>query len=245
MKLATKYQVDGLRQRVVDIVEESWPRSFEEWIRFRGEFSALRQAFISTSDGLVNGRRFLDSVPEPAAAIRLARDFDVPSILPFAFYTLAGITSDQQYEWDKLQRDDNSERLSVHVRAARWRLLDASDLLAVIRGREELASWMDLPVARLWTDAYTLQKLLDAAAGRCSGFSRSCRDKVSVVLEKWKKVIYVHNDGCPDPLGILETLRDEHPAWNLCPHCTNELVKHIRDKQRIILNRLNGMLGLQ
>ena len=78
--------------------------------------------------------------PEPAAAIRFARDFDVPSILPFAFYVLAGIS--QYKDWDEDRKDDVGRPIITASlgRTARWKLLDAVDYRTLVKCREALTS---------------------------------------------------------------------------------------------------------
>lgn len=98
LRLATKYQVDALRSRIVRHFEADWPRTLAEWDRLESEIDSMMEEHqdeknledFNQVDGL-----FLDErLPEPAAAIRLAIEFGIPSILPAAFYTLARTTPD-------------------------------------------------------------------------------------------------------------------------------------------------------
>lgn len=72
LKLAKKYQVDSLYQRIVSHLQKDWPTT------------------LSDLDNIGDGdRAAIFSNPMKAAeAIDLARSCDVPSILPMAFYVL-------------------------------------------------------------------------------------------------------------------------------------------------------------
>ncbi|KIP07179.1 hypothetical protein PHLGIDRAFT_45454, partial [Phlebiopsis gigantea 11061_1 CR5-6] len=77
MRLATKYQIDTIRRRVIEILDDSWPQTYDQWLRFQSQISAMTEIRDGSKDRLVGGKRFEDCIPEPAAAIRFARDFDV------------------------------------------------------------------------------------------------------------------------------------------------------------------------
>ena len=246
IKLATNYQIDALRQRVINVIEDCWPRPFEEWIRFNTEISVLRKVRLSSDDALVGGKAFVDHVPEPASAIRLARDFDIPSILPFAYYTLAGFHSG--LPWYQSNQDNQWNFLRARVlRAARWQLLDANDLLLLIRDREELIASMK-SIAQLWGGGCRADLVLFAAVERCreSRPQSTCREKKELVREKWKEAIssYIQNVRNPDPLGMLEKMYDSHLSWCLCQHCAERIMKHIRREQRGIWNQLDRIFKL-
>ena len=141
MKIATKYQVESVRERVVTLMHDSWPQSFEQWLSIHFELARIKGQHKKANGGPVGGNYLHQRIPEPCAAIRFARDYDIPSILPAAFYCLSGIPSNCNWE-DPLKRTNNRER-------ARWGLLDAFDLRRLVRLREVLASAIDF-----FTDEY-------------------------------------------------------------------------------------------
>ena len=90
--------MDSFRSRIVRHFEADWPRTLAEWDRLEAEIDYMMEEHQDDKNedyyGRVDGL-FLDQrLPEPAAAIRLALEFGIPSILPAAFYTLAQTTPD-------------------------------------------------------------------------------------------------------------------------------------------------------
>ncbi|KII89405.1 hypothetical protein PLICRDRAFT_53836 [Plicaturopsis crispa FD-325 SS-3] len=88
LKLATKYQADTLREWMVTVLERDWPSTLDEW-------DALSQP------------RHKSAVPlDPAQVICIARESNVPSILPLAFYMLSELASSRWTEYPDLTRQD-------------------------------------------------------------------------------------------------------------------------------------------
>ena len=84
----------------------------------------------------MDGLYFCDRVPEPASAIRIARLYDVPKILPAAYYDLYCI-EDIDRDWDDYQgRPLASYRiadLKSGRRIARWSQMDLVDMKRLLR----------------------------------------------------------------------------------------------------------------
>ncbi|TFK48999.1 hypothetical protein OE88DRAFT_451274 [Heliocybe sulcata] len=137
MHMATKYIISSIRARIVASLEKQWPRTLQEWIAHEARKRFLYEEWVRRDD---EGRFYDDLVPEPASAIRFARDFDVPSILPAAFYDLLLI--DPKNDWDTCRRrgpaQEPSSPLKDGDRTARWDLLSALDFRALMAGREKL-----------------------------------------------------------------------------------------------------------
>ncbi|GJE96816.1 hypothetical protein PsYK624_130220 [Phanerochaete sordida] len=130
MKLARKYEVESVRARIIRRMEADWPQDVLEWLRLIGDIkrrTELRTMLCRT--GTSSDPEPDAFVPEPASAVRFAREFDVPSILPAAFYTLA--LADIQQDWDET-------RVSRPFAAAQWRLLDQEDTMRLFRGKSKL-----------------------------------------------------------------------------------------------------------
>ncbi|GJE96790.1 BTB domain-containing protein [Phanerochaete sordida] len=130
MRLARKYDVDAVRTRIVQRLEADWPKDVIEWLRLCADVrkrTELRDAIDRMYVGAPSPEP-APFVPEPASAVRFAREFDVPSILPAAFYALA--LTDVRADWDA-----PGARRSELFAAARWTLLDATDVLRVARGK--------------------------------------------------------------------------------------------------------------
>ena len=142
MKLASKYEMDVLRKRIVALVEDTWPCSFKQWLLFRAQINVIRDTYMAADRRLIYGKDFSESVPEPAAAVRIARDFDIPSVLPCAYYTLACISFD--HDWDRNEWRESP--LALGLAFARWRMVDWVDMGRILRGRRELIRIMSLNI---------------------------------------------------------------------------------------------------
>lgn len=92
--MANKYQVDFIRQKIVARLESDWPQTISAWERLESEISTMGDQEIALGySGSPSRPLTLDNaLPEPASAIRLARDCNIPSILPAAFYHLSRLS---------------------------------------------------------------------------------------------------------------------------------------------------------
>ncbi|KIP05782.1 hypothetical protein PHLGIDRAFT_44007, partial [Phlebiopsis gigantea 11061_1 CR5-6] len=136
LKLASKYQVDAVRSRIVQCLEEDWPTTPLAWLRLCHDEKLYNDGFTRYHT-LGSGEYAEDKFPEPASAIRLARDFDIPSILPAAYLKL--LYADPTLDWDAIRKEPETP-CGRMVRSARWRLLDQTDLLRLAQGRSRLVS---------------------------------------------------------------------------------------------------------
>ncbi|EKM60373.1 uncharacterized protein PHACADRAFT_246254 [Phanerochaete carnosa HHB-10118-sp] len=128
MKLARKYEVDSVCARIIRRLEADWPQDAVEWLRVSADINKrveLSGMFSGSAPGAEDSEAL---IPEPASAICFAREFDVPSILPAAFYMLA--LTDVQRDWDNVEHRPSG--------AARWSLLDQQDMLRLFRGKASL-----------------------------------------------------------------------------------------------------------
>lgn len=236
MRLATKYQIETVRKRVVEILHDSWPRTYEQWRRFESEISVVREIHGDRLDHLVDGKSFDERIPEPAAAIRFARDFDVPSILPFAFYTLAGIS--QSNDWDVARKADSRKRslaAAVMERTARWSHLDIVDYRTFVKCREALT----MDIFSIIEKFGRLEKVLANTLGEyCVGHAESaCHARVGVVFDAWhshgplEEEDKINAAKLPDPLGLLEDLGNTSSTWQACWGCRDGMREYIKDTQ--------------
>ena len=80
-------------------------------------------------------------LPEPASAIRLARECDIPHILPAAFYHLSRLSIYDDWAEARQCLDIHSSRyegLDLGRRTAKWSLLTANDFISLPKGRAKL-----------------------------------------------------------------------------------------------------------
>ncbi|EKM55077.1 uncharacterized protein PHACADRAFT_78567, partial [Phanerochaete carnosa HHB-10118-sp] len=118
-KIARKYGMDDITAVIVEHIQEQWPRSLEEW---DASFATWR---TNSKTAATRG-----DVPEPVSAIKFALEFDVPSILPAAFYMLS-----VQDFGDTTTASPGAESMPS---MARWDLTDHAMLLKLICGRDKV-----------------------------------------------------------------------------------------------------------
>lgn len=225
--MANKYQVDSVRKRVVEIMEDSWPRTFAQWLRQNAELKLLQVLHRAAPSGILDGKFFEDCVPEPASAVRIAEDYDIPAILPYAYYRLAATSL--KHDLNKLSVVDPVV-VSSSYRGAKWEILQSRELTRVMYGREALVECLgSLQSAFADVTAVTTQY-----SGRCNQVA-ACVENGANIVSMWRNTIFrdifftaSHN---PDPLHVLERLVETMPQWKLCPLCSSFLLQSIRRRQ--------------
>ena len=75
---------------ILSLLECDWPQSLRQWDNLEDEIAMLESSWMNQSPP--PSIHLDDCLPEPAAAIRLARECDVPNILPAAFYHLSRLS---------------------------------------------------------------------------------------------------------------------------------------------------------
>lgn len=85
--MASKYELGEVRKRIVSSIEAQWPSTLGEWDLKDALLQMTQQKDkLNVSDLPKDvGALFTD----PAVAISLARDFDIPNILTSAYYELS------------------------------------------------------------------------------------------------------------------------------------------------------------
>ena len=201
MKLATKYQFGAVCKRIADALADNWPRTFADWLRFDSEAAALEPKYHYDEQHSA-AKRLDDCIPEPASAIRFARDFDVPSILPFAFYTLATIHPDG--DWDAKRQNVPDIQQQPDVRSARCGLLRVDDYSQLLRGKDMLARCI-LDIVERYDNAKAPWDMIDCKR------KRQCIAMYELLSNDWRNDVlsgasHLVCTGIPDPLQILEEL---------------------------------------
>ncbi|KAL4250905.1 hypothetical protein ABKN59_005235 [Abortiporus biennis] len=118
-----------------------------------------------------------ESFPEPGSAIRFAIDYDCPSIIPAAAYTLTRISFNSDWEHRNEGVDGmhshNDGRYPYTQQAARWHLLTAEEILQFCRGREMIIEFWD-DLCSEFSDFITDQKVSRYCVRRDNPSSRTC-----------------------------------------------------------------------
>ncbi|TBU38428.1 hypothetical protein BD309DRAFT_971950 [Dichomitus squalens] len=228
LKLAMKYECDALRRRLTASLEADWPQTLAQWDARRAEAVILRSEHSLQLTGKVDGLYLDDRLPEPASAIRIASDYGIPSILPAAFYTLALLSTDA--DWDEC-RANPGKHLRFGARTARWRLLDKRDLMRLVHGQKLLAAH----TRAIGTDIFGL---------RCQRGVKGCTKARG---DCWKYFQENAPNSMDDPLDILhdcmrlDTLFSELP----CAACTADIIVMAEKKRRELWRSLPAVFNLQ
>ena len=200
--------METLRKRIVLHLEGDWPQSLWQWDSLELE---IREMMINCYEG----GPFDCYLPEPASAIRLGRDCNVPSILPSAFYHLSRISV--YHELHKIRPGGRRatcfyyDYTCDHQRSADWNLLSSSDYICLLRGKAGLA----LASRELFKQANHTQ--LHPTEGACP-LSRD----ISLLLEI-REVCRASDD-------ILEASRDEMQRNSFGDHVCSNCTRYIREE---------------
>ncbi|KAI0783321.1 hypothetical protein C8Q75DRAFT_441707 [Abortiporus biennis] len=230
LKLAIKYECEAIRSRIVENLEADWPQTLAQWDARCNETVIVRSEHAQQNTGKINGLYLDDRLPEPASAIRIASDYSIPSILPPAFYQLALLSTDA--DWDKYRANLRGEgrHLRFGARTARWSLLDKRDLMRLVHGQKLLA-------------AYTRGIGTDIFNPRCPRNTKGCSTARS---DCWKYFQENAPNSMDDPLDVLhdcmrlETLFDEMP----CATCLADISIMAEKKRRELWRSLPAFFNL-
>ncbi|KAI0785333.1 hypothetical protein BC629DRAFT_1516332 [Irpex lacteus] len=187
LKLSIKYECEALRTRLTESLEADWPQTLAQFDARRQEAIIARSEHSLRQNGKINGLYLDDRLPEPASAIRIASDFDIPSILPAAFYHLASISTDADWDAYRANQTIEGKHLRFGARTARWSLLDKRDLMRLVHGQKLLA-------------AYTRSIGTDIFGMRCPRNAKGCSTARS---DCWKYLQENAPVSMDDPLDIL------------------------------------------
>ncbi|OAX44698.1 hypothetical protein K503DRAFT_678322, partial [Rhizopogon vinicolor AM-OR11-026] len=162
--LSQKYFVRVLQKLLRARFRADWPSTLQEWDKLMEQYDGLSESTVPQHDA---ASQFVDNrMLEPASAIRLAREANLPEILPAAFYMLSTISPFMDF--DSLRSGspptltDSEGNVLVWLpgeRTARWGLLAPSDMMCLMRGKHYLTEFA--------------QKI-DQEAGRCLCDTNHC-----------------------------------------------------------------------
>ncbi|KIP05783.1 hypothetical protein PHLGIDRAFT_486230 [Phlebiopsis gigantea 11061_1 CR5-6] len=249
LKLIAKYEVDHLRDRLIRHIEADWPKSPTEWIimyRIRQTYTDVNQFHGELGKNVP----LENSFPEPASAIRLARECGIPSILPAAFLELVGI--DRGKDWDDLREDDDN--LSFDTRSARWSLLSILDSQRLEVGKKKLVEYCaDLrgPVLTVPADIcrgdfldcqaeLTFRKRQPGHSGGAGKEQNSFLLGRTAVREEWPQ----QPSERLNPMIILQAMDDTLRDWDLCTECCKRVRQNIAHKMQECWAELPDLFNL-
>ncbi|KAF8121129.1 hypothetical protein EV363DRAFT_1366668 [Boletus edulis] len=131
LDLSRKYGITRMYAQIMRHLESDWPQTLNDWDKLERDITETKNSDADRID---------DHSPEPAAAIKLAHRFDIPSILPAAFYHLSRLSI--QDDWDKTHADPSISIRNPTKRTAKWGLLSVEDFRCLLLGKAELADFL-------------------------------------------------------------------------------------------------------
>ncbi|KAJ6490351.1 hypothetical protein C8R47DRAFT_1014560 [Mycena vitilis] len=213
LAMATKYEMEALRDRIVAQLQADWPNTLTEWDRLETEVESIMDEHESKEGELVDGLYLDERLPEPAAAIRLAMDCNVPRIMPAALYHLSRLRTDD----DWLQYHEDRPTLIQVNRTARWDLLEAADYKLLLKIREMLAdSWYSS---------------LFSPSNNCLS-SPACQDSWGKTYLQWQRAT--------DPLTLMKSFLETRPHL-VCKNCWNATKPKVRQCRATLWDQISAV----
>lgn len=171
LTLADKYNLNGMKSFVQNTLEADWPKSLEHWDIMDKRRSTLQAEGIFLAS---------DLYPEPAATVRLARQYEIKSVLPAALYHLsrcerekkkaaAAGTAGAQAPAPQKARKTGDANLR-----ARWDLVPLDTLAELYKLRDVTEE-----VGVALYDAFVLQKMNTGVFAGCT-----CLDFLDLVVAR-------------------------------------------------------------
>ena len=240
LKLADKYQVDGIRALCVARLEEDWPTTWRAWYRQQADID-----FVQRMSDYRNPEEasFVDSVfPEPASAICIALEHDIPDILPAALYCLSQLEIKDDWDryngrsfkfWTGGRKPSWPTPAEEGRRTARWMLLDKDTLHSVLWARDALSlrafQLIEFFVPRM-TPVCVLPK---------------CRDGIKQVAELNALLTKPKGDEQRDPLGKLMEMHTLVTGASICCSCEFHLRAEIENEMQTVWDELPQLFCIE
>ncbi|KAJ7141500.1 hypothetical protein C8R44DRAFT_847195 [Mycena epipterygia] len=199
-QLAKKYQVDWICKMVASQLQKQWPTTVGGWDRIAEDEGdeVMRAEFGDWTPEWEDATLRLRQLPEPVSAILLARECDVPAILPFAFLHLLRFP---------LEPEDDYYPTTAWTEPARA-LLSQDDVHRLSVARERIGKWF------LHQPAYEITK--DCGSGMLCHL---------ITGQTWFNIardVAVDGNFFRASQGVQRTGR------NICPQCKTKLEAEVR-----------------
>jgi hypothetical protein len=251
LKLATKYKMGELRERFVSMLRVDWPSELSKYDQRRADMNNLSWHQSSDRDGACPdlfsdpgtpfcflARHSSTNSSLVAHVICLARDCDVYSVLPVAYYELGTaynpIHLDPEY--------------GVFDRPIAKRVLTADDWEVLMRGRD----FIQCRLSRFVKDVLSAQPPI-RSDGRFN-----CHHSVNKKLEAWgcehtaRDWWFAHSyealtdiNTFRDPLAFLRGLSDQVAKLELCPSCRHWMQKLMLQERQNVWDSLGEFYGIK
>lgn len=227
--MASKYLMVDLRTGLISVVEQEWPLRLQDM--------ELRDGILD--DIIVNYGAYStiewpdQLIPEPAAAIALAEDHDIPSILPAAYYNLLRCTPTQNWELALrktcFQGDTRFLITGLGGKPARWECLSTASFMKLLRLQYYVEN------AQLKHFGHSLLREVPG----CLSQARPCYEAWMEFLDKSRRVpVHIHKQ---DIFGQLRELELRMVNADMCYTC---YPKYADEIQRVKATVWEGLVEI-
>lgn len=206
MDIAVKYEVEAVKLAIKKRVEAEWPSSASEWYQSLPSSSIDDTQIPSLTRPPPKAFKHL----EPVAAIKFARAFDCPNILPAAWYSLSITRVHAEWNHYRSGCETHSVGKTESERTANWPALEFADLLVLMQGKNEMGA--------LTHAVLTNCEKGIAAFNECNNphCSRNFKARTGSLL-------FARTISTDDPLGAIHGIYidlDAHRRdWSMCERC--------------------------
>jgi len=233
LKLATKYQMYQLRERFVTMLRVDWPSELPKYDQRRADMN--NPSWHQSDD---QDDAWPQPYSDPARVICLAKDCDVQSVLPVAYYELGTaynpINLDPEY--------------GVFDRPIASHVLTAKDWEVLMRGRD----FIQYRLSKFIKDVLSAQPSV-----RSDG-KFHCHLSISKQLDTWgcehtaRDWWFAHSyealtdiNTFRDPLAFLKSLSGQIAKLELCPSCGVWMQKLLLLERQNVWNSLGALYGIK
>ena len=130
MTLAMKYDFTSIKNDIISKIKMDWPITLEQWDVLQYEMDLFSATLLrGESEEALD-----DHFPEPVSALHFAKDFNIPAILPAAFYMLSHLAI--MNDWYERRLPDTS--ILQLAQTARWKDLTGEEYHRLLRGKHNL-----------------------------------------------------------------------------------------------------------
>ena len=250
LKLATKYKMGMLRDRFVSMLRVDWPSELSKydqrradmsnpsWHQSSGRDDAFPQLCSDPGMSSTSSHDMLRPTPLVARVICLAKDCNVHSVLPVAYYELGTaynpINPDPEY--------------GAFDRPIARHALTAEDWEVLMRGRD----FIQYRLSKFIKDILSAQPPI-RSDGRFN-----CHHSVNKKLEAWgcehtaRDWWFAHSyealtdvNTFRDPLAFLKSLSEQIAKLELCPSCRVWMQKLMLLERQRIWDSLGEFYGIK
>ncbi|GJJ13668.1 hypothetical protein Clacol_007924 [Clathrus columnatus] len=225
--LANKYEADHLRERIVDLLERDWPSELSFWDINEAERIAKEESGEFETEELM---------PDPCAAIRLARKCNVPSILPAALYHLSRIQGISDCHLpDSLKKTFSGE---IRGQTADFSLLSTEDSRCLLVGRDAILHLFEHYLKKAHNEVWSSIKRSVLNHDNCQRFSWRFEDKLRLEVLRYNS----------DPLSVMKRDLNSDEVRNLaelpCDSCLEDFFSSLNENRINFWDKLPSLFML-